>query len=42
MIGNTCKDVAQVDFRIETVELCGSDQREDGCSAFAAFVRPRE
>lgn len=42
VIGDAGKDLPQVGFRIEAVELCGLDQRQDRGSAFAAFVRSRE
>ena len=42
MIGDAGKDIPQVGFWIEAVELCGLDQRQDCSGAFAAFVRSRE
>lgn len=38
MIGDADQDVPEIGFRIEAVELCSLDQRQDRSSAFAAFV----
>lgn len=42
MIGDAGQDVREIGLRIEAVELCSLDQRQDRGSAFAAFVRASE
>ncbi len=38
MIGDALEDVAQIEFRIESMELRGAEQAIDRSSAFAASV----
>ena len=38
MIGDAFEHVAQIEFRIESVQLCGAEQAVDRSSAFAASV----
>jgi hypothetical protein len=38
MIRYQGQDLTKIGFRVETVELCGFDQRQGRGSAFTAFV----
>lgn len=42
MVGDAGENVAKIGFGIETVELCGLDERQDRRGTLAALVRSGE
>lgn len=42
MVGAAGEDVAKIGFGIETVELCGLDERQDRRGTLAALIRSGE
>jgi hypothetical protein len=42
MVGDSFKDLVEINLWIESVEFGGAEQRVDGCCTFASGVRSRE